>query len=280
MDERGESMPLLNIHGANLYYERHGEGPPLVFAHGVAGNHLSWWQQVPYFRELYTCIIFDHPGFLQSEAAASEYSFVDSLTGLLDALGYSRVSLVAQSMGGFTCFGFALRFPQRVEALVMADTVFPLDLPEFSGLRAGVPERRAALEARGIHPAAGERMAIEQPALHFLYQEIEALNGGKWSPANPPPGSALVPRVGREGLRGYTIPTLFIIGEEDAANPPRLLEVGAAAVPGAKVARVPNAGHSVYFERPLEFNRIVDEWLGSVSGSTRPGRADRANHCA
>jgi pimeloyl-ACP methyl ester carboxylesterase len=257
-------MPLLKIHGADLYYEQHGEGPPLVFAHGMGGNHLSWWQQVPHFRERYTCITFDQPGFLHSEVAPGEHSFVDSLTGLLDALGYDRVSLVAQSMGGNTCFGFALRTPRRVRALVMADTIFPLELPEFGGLRTGVPERRAALTARGIHPAAGERMAAEQPALHFLYQQITALNGDRWSPSNPPPGSALVPRVGREELRGFDVPTLFVIGEEDVVIPPRLLELGAAAVPGARVARVPKAGHSVYFERPMEFNRIVDEFLTSV----------------
>ena len=257
-------MPLLKIHGADLYYEQHGGGPPLVFAHGLGGNHLSWWQQVPYFRERYTCIVFDHPGFLLSKVADG-YSFVDSLTGLLDALGHERVSLVAQSMGGSTCFGSALRAPQRVQALVMADTVFPLELPEFGELRAGAAKQAAALAARGIHPAAGERMATEQPALHFLYQEIGALNGGNWSPGNLPPGYTLVPTVGREDLRGYCVPTLFIIGEEDASLPPRLLELGAAAVPGATVARVPNAGHSVYFERPTEFNRLVDEFLASVA---------------
>src|SRR5215212_747821 len=174
-------MPLVDVHGASLYYEQHGDGPPLVFAHGIGGNHLSWWQQAPYFRERYTCITFDHPGFLHSGVAVGDYSFVDSLAGLLDALGHERVSLVAQSMGGFTCLGFALRFPHRVRALVMADTVFPLDLPEFGALRVGVGEHRESLAARGIHPAAGERMAIEQPALHFLYEQISALNGGTWS---------------------------------------------------------------------------------------------------
>jgi 3-oxoadipate enol-lactonase len=257
-------MPLLNIDGADLYYEQHGEGPPLVFAHGLGGSHLSWWRQVPHFRERYTCITFDQPGFLHSGVARGEHSFVDSLTGLLDALGHDRVSLVAQSLGGYTCFGFALRSPQRVRALVMADTVFPLELPEFAALRAGVPERRPQLAARGIHPAAGERMASEQPALHFLYQEINALNGDRWSPSNPPPGAALVPIVGRQDLQGFAVPTLFIIGDEDIVIPPRLLELGAAAVPSGRVARVPNAGHSVYFERPTEFNRLVDEFLVSV----------------
>src|SRR5215212_10068705 len=259
-------MPLVDVHGASLYYEQHGDGPPLVFAHGIGGNHLSWWQQVPHFRERYRCITFDHPGFLHSGVATGEHSFVDSLTGLLDALGHDSVTLVAQSMGGSTCFGFALRSPQRVQALVMADTVFPLDLPEFGRLRAGVPEQREALSARGIHPATGERMATEQPAMHFLYEQISALNGGRWSPANPPPGARLVPRVGRDDLRAYTVPTLFIIGEEDVVMPPAVVECGAAAVPGARVVRVPKAGHSVYFERPVEFNRTVDEFLASVSG--------------
>jgi pimeloyl-ACP methyl ester carboxylesterase len=258
-------VPLVNIRGANLYYEKHGAGPPIVFAHGVGGNHLSWWQQVPYFRERYTCIIFDHPGFLLSDVAPGGDSFVDSLKGLLDELGYDRVHLVAQSMGGTTCLGFALRYPRRVRALVMADTIAPLELPEFGDYRAEAQQRWAPLLARGIHPALGERMATEQPALHFLYQEIQALNRA-WSPTNPPPGGELVPRAGRGDLEDYTVPTLFIIGEEDVAFTPRVLELGAAAVPGAKVARVPRAGHSVYFERPTEFNRIVDEFLDSVTG--------------
>ncbi len=253
-------MPMANVNGATVYYEKHGAGPPVVFAHGVGGSHLVWWQQVPYFRERYTCITFDHPGFLLSDPAPIGVSFVDSLRGLLDELGYDRVSLVAQSMGGATCLGFALRHPERARALVMADTVFPMELPEFGDWRAEAQVRRAPLAARGIHPGLGERMATEQPALYFLYQEIQALNR-PWSPENQPPGMKLVPAVSRGDLEGYAVPTLFIVGEEDVAIPPRVIELGAAAVPGAKLIQVPRAGHSVYFERPAEFNRIVDEFL-------------------
>jgi 3-oxoadipate enol-lactonase len=257
-------MPLVKIHGANMYYEKHGEGPPVVFAHGVGGNHLSWWQQVPFFRERYTCITFDHPGFLLSEVQPN-VSFVDSLLGLIDELGYERVSLVAQSMGGIASMGLTLKHPERVRALVMADTVLPLELPEFGDWREESQKLRAPLVARGISPPAGARMADEQPILHFLYQEIQQLNHG-WSPTNPAPGGLLVPAAGREDLKGYDTPTLFIIGEEDVAIPPRVLEIGAAAVPGAKVVRIPQVGHSIYFERPAEFNRVVDEFLREVHG--------------
>src|SRR5216683_3991397 len=44
--------------GAEIYYERTGAGPAIVFAHGLGGNHLSWWQQVPYFSQRYTCSHF------------------------------------------------------------------------------------------------------------------------------------------------------------------------------------------------------------------------------
>jgi pimeloyl-ACP methyl ester carboxylesterase len=257
-------MPTTRVLGADLYYERHGQGPPLLFAHGVGGNHLSWWQQVPHFRDRYTCLTFDHPGFGQSAPPPGDnWSFVDCLAALLDELGLERVSLVAQSMGGRTCLGYTLRHPERVAALVMADTILPLELPEFGDWRAETRHRRDELVARGVHPACGETMAREQPALHFLYQQLSALNP-PWSPDNPPPGGARVPAAGHADLRGYATPTLFIIGEEDAVIPPRILELGAAAVPGARVARVPRAGHSVYFERPAEFNRLVDEFLSAV----------------
>ena len=65
-------MPFLERDGARLYYETHGAGPALVFAHGLGGGHLSWWQQVPHFRDRYTCVVFDHRGFgLSTESPGS-----------------------------------------------------------------------------------------------------------------------------------------------------------------------------------------------------------------
>ena len=52
----------------NLYYEVSGSGPALLFAHGLGGNHLSWWQQVAHFAPRYTCVTFAHRGFAPSDA--------------------------------------------------------------------------------------------------------------------------------------------------------------------------------------------------------------------
>src|SRR5262245_13284912 len=174
-------MPFFDRDGAELYYEVHGDGPALVFAHGAGGNHTSWWQQVPHFRERYRCVTIAHRGFAPSTdrpRGPGREAFVDDLETLVDRLDLGQVRLVAQSMGGWTCLGYALRHPDRVRALVMAATTGTLGDPEthaiFKAHGAAQPEK--ALFDRGIHPAAGERMAHEQPALHFLYREVDALS--------------------------------------------------------------------------------------------------------
>ena len=134
-------MPYLSVNGIDLYYECHGQGPALVLAHGSGGNHASWWQQVPYFSQSYQVITFDHRGFgLSADVpdGPGRDAFVDDLTGLLDHLEIQQAALVAQSMGGSTCLGFTARHPDRVRALVMADTPGGINEPALQRTMAAV----------------------------------------------------------------------------------------------------------------------------------------------
>jgi pimeloyl-ACP methyl ester carboxylesterase len=261
-------MPFLETRGCRLYYETHGEGPALVFAHGLGGGHLSWWQQVPHFRDRYTCVTFDHRGFglsTESPDKPGPDAFADDLAALVDHLKLPDVRLVAQSMGGWTCLGYALRHPARVRALVMAATTGLLGDPEtlaiFQAHGAAQPEK--ALFDRGIHPAAGERMAREQPALHFLYRELDVLSHDLDKPAVRKKLIAMRTMT-RAAVAALRAPLLCIAGEEDVVIPPAAVAVLASIVPGARLARVPASGHSVYFERPEAFNRLVDEFLAAT----------------
>jgi pimeloyl-ACP methyl ester carboxylesterase len=262
-------MPFVTVDRGELYYETHGEGPALVFAHGLGGGHLSWWQQVPHFRDRYTCVTFDHRGFGLSRETATPAlgpdAFVDDLATLIDHLALPDVRLVAQSMGGWTCLGYALRHPERVRALVMACTTGTLDDPETLRLfRAhGAAKAEAAVVARGIHPACGERMAAEQPAMHFLYREVDALTQGLDKDAVRRKLIAMR-TTPRETVAALKPPLLCVTGVEDVVIPPEAIGVLAAIVPGARLVRVVEAGHSVYWERPLTFNRLVDEFLAAV----------------
>ncbi len=264
--------------GADIYYECTGSGPAIVFAHGLGGNHLSWWQQVPHFSPRYACVTFAHRGFSPSRLTSGSVDpvlFEDDLLALVDHLKLAEVRLVAQSMGGWTCLNFALRHPRRIRALVMASTGGPVDLntldaverksiESWSAAHRGV---EAELRKRGIHPAAGERMAREQPALEFLYREIDRLSSGLDKEALR--ARLLAARtLPAADLKRLTAPVLFISGTEDVVFPPPAAAALARLVPGGQLESVPEAGHSVYFQRPEIFNRAVSTFFDAHQDTT------------
>jgi pimeloyl-ACP methyl ester carboxylesterase len=258
--------------GCRVYYEAEGTGPMLVFAHGLGGNHLSWWQQVPHFRDRYTCVTFAHRGFAPSSAPPGgphPDEFAGDLAALVDHLGGGDVRVVAQSMGGWTALEYALANPTRVRALVLASTAGTIeraaslfaDPEQMPAWERKAAAAAAANQANNIHVAGGERFAREQPAAHFLYQEIDALSGVDKLKLRQKLHDGLVRPA--DVLRTLNVPTLWLTGDEDVVYPPFLSDILAAMMPNARVAQVPRAGHSVYFERPGQFNRIVDDFLSA-----------------
>lgn len=254
-----------------IYYEVSGGGPALIFAHGVGGNHLSWWQQIVHFAARHTCVVFSHRGFTPSSAvpgANAPDAFADDLAALIDELKLQEVRLVAQSMGGWTCLEYALRHPGKVQALVMASTSGRIDYKQLTGAGAAeigewlqqAPKAVADLDARGILAGSGARMESEQPAAAVLYRQISQLTPAEFRAA----ARARIMQMRTQSpavLSTLQVPVLFLAGDEDCLYPPAAGPDLAALAPKGRAVRLPKAGHSVYFERPADFNRIVDEFL-------------------
>jgi pimeloyl-ACP methyl ester carboxylesterase len=250
-----------------IAYEVTGEGPAIVFAHGLGGNLRSWWQQVAHFSRAYTCVAFSHRGFFPStapEGGPDPKEYAHDLAALVDGLGLGAVRIVCQSMGGNTGMEYALLRPGQVKALVLGGTTGTLDMHQVPG---GLPAMdtaaaRAALQARNINPAAGARMAEEQPALHHLYNHIYGLTSGFDREVLRAKFRALRTR-GPADLASARCPILFVPNEEDVVWPysgPAL----AAAIPGARAVTLRRAGHSGHFERAAAFNAIVDAFFEEV----------------
>src|SRR5215470_16630623 len=162
--------------GCRLYYEVTGSGPALVFAHGLGGNHLSWWQQVAQFAPHYTCVAFAHRGFAPSDpipGGPDPADYAGDLAALIDHLGFSDVRLVGQSMGGWTMLEYTLAHPKKVKALVLSSTSGTIDRrgADPSGGKdydAWLAKAEAAIKdglAKGTHPAMGAGGARRSPAL-------------------------------------------------------------------------------------------------------------------
>lgn len=254
-------MPFAKINGIDLYYETHGSGPALVLAHGGGGSHLSWWQQVPALSQTYTVITFDHRSFGQSRDVPNgpgANAFVQDLVALLDHLGVEKAAVVGQSMGGWTVCGFAASHPERVSALILCDTTCGVDTPDATKAHANIRERSQGNLAQILTNAYSKYFPVRAPALCFLYQQISTLNTYVAPNLVPTLFSlkhSVIPII------EHKIPTLLLVGEEDVLTPPQAMESIAAQIPHARFVKIPQAGHSVYFERAEEFNRIVREFL-------------------
>lgn len=257
--------------GAVIHYEVGGEGPPIVFAHGLGGNHLSWWQSAPAFAERHQVVSFSHRGFAPSTTPGGipdPQLYAGDLAALLDHLSIPKAVIVGQSMGGWTCVETALATPDRVVGIVMACTSGSFDYDRFAdpavaAWRKEAPAAIARLAERGIHRAAGARMAEEQPGLHALYQAVDRLSLGLDKNEIGNRIRAMRKR-GAEDAARIACPALFVIGEEDLLICPRGIELVAASLPSARTVRVPVSGHSVYFERATIFNACVERFLAEI----------------
>jgi pimeloyl-ACP methyl ester carboxylesterase len=99
---------------------------------------------------------------------------------------------------------------------------------------------------------------MRDPARTFLYTQVSGLS--------PDRGSQQVPSVEDADLTGFSVPTLFLYGSEDTVGQPEVGRLAATLIPRSRYVEVPGAGHSVYWERPDEFNGIVSRFFKEVGG--------------
>lgn len=268
-------MPSLKIGQSELYYEDVGEGPAIVLAHGVGGNHASWIQQIPVLSQTYRVVTFDHRGFGGSTdtEGLGRAGFVPDLLALLDHLAIDQAVLIGQSMGGGTCTAFASAHHERVRALVLASSLHAITEP------ADVAEIMAAARATTANLSQLDRVLDpdfrrEHPDMAALYSEIAGRNRtdrhsltGAWSVLTPP-----------EAV-GAGKPVLMLAGTKDPLFPIEAVRRAQALVPGAFLVEV-EAGHSVFFERPTEFNDSVLSFLAAcgVRGRRRSAHSNTAGY--
>jgi 3-oxoadipate enol-lactonase len=270
-------MPLAPINGIKLYYEVHGSGPHLLFAHGQGGNHLSWWRQVPFFAPHYTCITYDARafGFSRDLDNRGRRAFGEDAIALLDHLGVQDVRVIAHSMGGRPATALATRDPRdRVRALVLSGTTGAV---ADEAVRRRRDEAEAARDGRGlgafsVHPAYQDR----DPEGYFLLRQVSRLNPPRpkdflGAPNPPPPRPGDPPRIPmHERLRATGVPVLYLVGEHDMITPADLIAMCHELLPGQSRYHVSrDSGHSVYWEKPDEFNRVVLDFLREVDGADR-----------
>ena len=250
-------MSIVKTNGASIYYEVHGEGPAIVFAHGAGGNAASWWRQVPYFARNHKVVVFDHRIFGRSTCALEDFDqsrYADDLFAILDAEGIDRAVIVCQSMGGRTGLRAALDAPERVRCLILSNTAGGIDRESFRS-HSVTARKKFAGESFGV-VALAQDYRNRHPDLYYLYTHINGLNAAVTPQVrermNDPRAS-----INESRLDGFATPTLCITSPHDVLFPPAVIREVAGLIPGAELIELPGAGHSPYFEMPDAFNETV-----------------------
>jgi 3-oxoadipate enol-lactonase len=258
--------------GQELYYEIHGEGPPLALVMGIGYDSSLWTlQQVPALSTCFRVIILDNRDVGRSSTASHSYSIADmadDLAGLVDALGIERTHLLGLSMGAMIAQEFALRHANRLDRLVLTGS--------------GAAPARSAVDPIRIwswvkaNDATGEVFVGQQLTSLFstaflrnrqAVQQTSALLAANPYPVTPEAyqrqAQAYLEFDSLDRLGGITAPTLVIVGEQDLVTPPWIAREVADAILGARfeVIRGEGASHVVPIERPDEFNQLVSSFL-------------------
>src|ERR1044072_3880669 len=263
---------VAHVRGIEMAYDdTGGSGAVLVLLHGFPFDCSMWRGQASALGGEFRVVALDLRGMGETPLGDGDVTMevlAEDVAALLDELNLGRVVLGGLSMGGYVAFEFFRKFPERVSALVLADTRPQADTEE--GRRAREENAQRALK-EGMAPIV-ESMLPKLLSEGTRERGGEGVEGGRaMMLGTSPEGAAAalramaVRREQTELLPSINVPTLIIVGDEDTITPPSDAETMNKKINGSRLVVVEGAAHLSNVERPLEFNRALIEFMRGLS---------------
>jgi len=259
-------MPFVVVNDQKLYYtDTGGDGPVILFSHGLFMNQAMFAPQIAALRDTHRCIAWDERGHGQTGPATAPFSYYDSAAdavGLLHALGIEQAVFAGMSQGGFLSLRAALRHPQAVRALVLLDTQAGTETPEDLAAHA----RQVDLWRRhGLYQRMADGMEQHILGKGFTNAEHWKAQWGQFDIDNVAQlfrtlddRDDLTPR-----LNDIKAPALVVHGEADSAIPIVRAEALAAGL-NAELVCIANAGHAANLTHPDAVNPAIRRFLDAL----------------
>jgi 3-oxoadipate enol-lactonase len=268
--DHADDARRFTVNGVTLAVEVRGDGPAVLFVHGYPFDRSIWSHQVAAL-DGYRRIAPDLRGMGASDAPDLGYSmeiYAADLAALLDVLAVEEVVLCGLSMGGYIAFECLRRWRQRVRGLVLMDTRAEADTAEGRKARdaAAALARDGGADAvtesllpqvLGRSTRTGASITVERVRGMMSSTPVPGLVGALAAMRDRPDSSPLLAE-----LAG--VPTLVMVGEEDALTPPDVARAMADRIPGARLVTIPGSGHLPPVERPVETTRALLEFLRTL----------------
>lgn len=243
-----------------------GAGPAVVLSHGSMMTCAMFEPQIDYLAKNYRVIAYNNRTWAEPDMRLTLDDLVEDCRALLDESGIERCVLLGMSMGGHMALPFALKYPERLDGLILTGAgakAFPKEIQDITG------ESFGELNRNGLVPRAwGEKTAhvvfgqstfetnrelidywidrwVEAPARAVYHQ------GMTWIYKED-----LLKRVG-----AIHVPTLIIQGEEEIAYLNEWVQPMLGVMPDVSLTTIPKAGHFVNLEQPEAYNEVVASFL-------------------
>lgn len=281
-------MPTLEVEGVSLYYERSGQGDPVVFSHGVPTDCRGWAAQVEAFSKTFSTIAYSrryaYPNRREGDLADSSVAAnAGDLRGLIDGLGIAPVNLVGHSYGAFVAAFVASEHPDLVKTLVLVEPAIAtllVDDPNSSGqmfslllghpgvalsarrfqtgslapaltaLDRGQQKKAVQLFVDGIQNRVGAFSELPGPAQQMMLENAKTI--AELRVSLPP---------FKESAAKIRSRTLVLNGANTAVWLLRVGELTRKAIAGADSTSVAKSRHFPHLENPQEFNSAVMDFL-------------------
>jgi len=255
-------LHFVEVHGQTIAYRQAGHGPALVLLHGFLCDSRCWRQQLSHLSDQFRVVAWDAPGAGSSSDPPNTFttaSYAQCLAGFLDAIGIERAHILGLSWGGILAQEFYRLHPKRFSSLVLADTYagWRGSLPGASWkdrlatclrMADGPPEAVVAKFLPGMFTdAVPEEVREELSAIisefHPIGFRLMSLSSAEVDTTD------LLPKIDAA--------TLVLWGDDDRRSPLHIAEQLQAAIPGAELAIIQNAGHVSNMQQPDAFNSHV-----------------------
>ncbi len=251
--------------GAKIAWESTGSGSPVLLIMGLAYPGVSWFRQVPVLAARHQVITIDNRGAgATGDVVGAPYT-VETMTGdclaVLDAAGADQAPVVGISMGGLMAQELALSHPERVRSLCLmathpgsADGVWPAEVHAFLADRIGMSAEESRESSIPFNYAAGTSREL-------IEQDWAVRAGGTAGPVGYAAQGGTALWAGLSRIPQITAPTLVMYGEKDRLVDPANAALLAGAIPGAKLAAVPDANHVLTTDQPELVNGMLLDWF-------------------
>ena len=255
-----------------LAFTEAGGGPPLVLLHAFPFDRTMWRPQLDGLADCARVVAVDLPGFGDSPLPGplSIDGMADAVADFIEAAGLGTVVLGGLSMGGYVALAFARRHPAKLHGLILGATKAGPDDEKGNATRnEQLAAVRAGTDGPTIEP--GLRKLLSPHTLSSREAVFDEVRTIRLRQRSETVAAALVALRDRPdanpGLAFVAVPTLVLVGADDAVTPPAVAAALAEQTPGAQLVTIPDAGHLSNLEDPHSFNAAVRGFLCGLPGA-------------